>query len=1430
MILTSMLTYAQAFEEISCDTYYSERAYFGTAQRPIVIQNKTDRWIKLTYKNGEQKEFDIIPLIAPGESKNNYAFNNATLSIKDIRSGACIKAMRLNPDDASDITIDVSEGKTLKEISRQDPATGQSILKIDCEYIQEEFKALGGRGTLSISNKTEGPMAIHRVTSKVGKVGRPLLVIPPSGSQNLFYAIGGRFMLKDKMGQCVGVYEVLGDAEFAIDKKELAKEGVAPFVWEANAKTAPIATLPGSFTEVKLTNGPKTTKSSENALKLSGKGDYLLTDIKKIPSEFTMEFVLNVAAKNANSPREYLVYKGDDLQDKSKVGDLMVYLQRNEQNYFTIVGEVSLIGTYTVPATAISDAKKIKDTKVFWAVNAGLLKVNKFYHIAFSCDREYMRIYINGALMNEVELPEGTYQTDENVPLVIGGSPKDGMESNAIIDEFRIWDRAFNTPVIQKRRNQSMTGKEPGLLSYLDFNIPPSQKQHTNRVTDQVTGQEIGSLINFKFDELSNWIDASSDDWKTIGYGEVPKESLALWLKADSGVNVIENRVSSWQDLSGNGWHANQKHWKYAPVFLDKGLNNKPALYFARSYLKTDGSFLVGKDYTVFVVHHRLVPTQNNFVLTGGEPSLPNQGLGLGFNMNSASFGHGENKLEAEAFGHHVNNASLMTFRQSTADGRKIFVNDELIGSGASQQDKQSLIALRHLGIGGYKTSNSFFSGPIAEILIYDRPLDQEEITAIQESLIGKYGIGQSFANKLLDTELLVAEEPNNYQPVLMDLPVQNSPIQKVQKVQGEPNPTLKQSLVQAGIDISDRGMKLWLKADEGVETSSLDARSQRSIDQGMIEPWSGTVNYVDRWIDQSGSGNDALAVKGLSHFRPALIDDGSSQHLKFGLKRMKRTAAGENELQYMIGQKLKAPTKFLNHSSYTIFVVYRPSDEIPEGHFSGSFLSNQTVDSKDPQTGRTLSGSRLIYGYTQKSQSAETNELMLIQDRSEQMLGKNRFNTVTRKLPMEHFQKQILTVRLDTLVGTDYWVSGQKLFETFGHSDPMDGLDSLLIGTGPSSAFSGDIYEIIMYNNALTDEEVGKVQQYLISKYDVESLPLGLGDVFKYHGLNSFNAVSKKETIRATTFYVDFPDYPGSETFPETPVDSLQAFYDRWAGGKIHFEPTVYEKTWKRHASAAPEPNGIKVPNGSKIQKTFMDQSPDFDFSQYNVTHTIYPKVPDYERANVNNYGKFADRNKLAPNISLGNRVHDDPNYHKTMIHEYGHIFGLPDLYYEDDDGVGPEIVNTQATGSWSLMADAFGSKNLLLWELFYLGWLPEDRMNFIKKDVWEGEVLQHETGSGTWLLIIPADPLAVYHVSFYCIEVPQKPNPENTEGVLVYFVDTKKKTSLLPVEVMKKRLSETWEAPLQPGEELSLDQMPFSVKVLSKTDQGYRVKITRK
>jgi hypothetical protein len=69
----------------------------------------------------------------------------------------------------------------------------------------------------------------------------------------------------------------------------------------------------------------------------------------------------------------------------------------------------------------------------------------------------------------------------------------------------------------------------------------------------------------------------------TLGSGpDVPVGSLALWLKADSGLTEIGTNtpVSFWADQSAKGNHATQPTTVYQPTWVANGLNGLPVVHF----------------------------------------------------------------------------------------------------------------------------------------------------------------------------------------------------------------------------------------------------------------------------------------------------------------------------------------------------------------------------------------------------------------------------------------------------------------------------------------------------------------------------------------------------------------------------------------------------------------------------------------------------------------------------------------------------------------------------------------------------------------------------------------------------------------------------------------------------------------------------------
>jgi len=61
--------------------------------------------------------------------------------------------------------------------------------------------------------------------------------------------------------------------------------------------------------------------------------------------------------------------------------------------------------------------------------------------------------------------------------------------------------------------------------------------------------------------------------------GQIPKSALSLWLMADKGVQLNNNKVILWKDYSGNNHHASSM-LSNAPVLVPSQLNGLPIIRF----------------------------------------------------------------------------------------------------------------------------------------------------------------------------------------------------------------------------------------------------------------------------------------------------------------------------------------------------------------------------------------------------------------------------------------------------------------------------------------------------------------------------------------------------------------------------------------------------------------------------------------------------------------------------------------------------------------------------------------------------------------------------------------------------------------------------------------------------------------------------------
>lgn len=99
------------------------------------------------------------------------------------------------------------------------------------------------------------------------------------------------------------------------------------------------------------------------------------------------------------------------------------------------------------------------------------IPLNEWTHIAYVSSRKKTKAYINGILAEE--RPTGTPLTNSEFQLCVGCSSFFGFPGNTLtnysglMDEVRIWDKAYTEAQIRARMNRRLTGRERHLLVYL---------------------------------------------------------------------------------------------------------------------------------------------------------------------------------------------------------------------------------------------------------------------------------------------------------------------------------------------------------------------------------------------------------------------------------------------------------------------------------------------------------------------------------------------------------------------------------------------------------------------------------------------------------------------------------------------------------------------------------------------------------------------------------------------------------------------------------------------------------------------------------------------------------------------------------------------------------------------------------------------------
>ena len=217
-------------------------------------------------------------------------------------------------------------------------------------------------------------------------------------------------------------------------------------------------------------------------------------------------------------------------------------------------------------------------------------------------------------------------------------------------------------------------------------------------------------------------------------------ESLALHLRADAGVAANDDgRMIKWSDQSLSSHDASQDDHSARPQMVNAAINGRPVVRFdgQKRFLHLSGQIITSQQFTILAVVSD----------AGGESHR-----GIFSNWNGAA----GNSVTSVFLGLTGKNGVRLTDDYAAAGPSWPRHRHILIAAVADERDaavyfngaevgrKGAAIARRNLTTGYVigqqgNIDGEYWSGDLAELIVYDRSLNAEELASVQRYLVGRY-------------------------------------------------------------------------------------------------------------------------------------------------------------------------------------------------------------------------------------------------------------------------------------------------------------------------------------------------------------------------------------------------------------------------------------------------------------------------------------------------------------------------------------------------------------------------------------------------------------------------------------------------------------------------------------------------------------------
>lgn len=239
-------------------------------------------------------------------------------------------------------------------------------------------------------------------------------------------------------------------------------------------------------------------------------------------------------------------------------------------------------------------------------------------------------------------------------------------------------------------------------------------------------------------------------------------KDLTLWLETtgnESFINASGNynaqdgeAISSWNDSNPQILYKKvllQNNSSSRPVYKSEGINNLPSLAFdgTDDFLRNTSQTVIGLNdnhYTIFTVFRseRISSSADVLFYQGVTTECAKDYAGVYLNHDGIIYGWGCGTGGDTASAAYIPYNSYGVVYRVDAQPNSTTSNIEIYVNGAkTSAQKQGLNVGNSAGIGvGSGVDQFYFKGLISEVIVYNRALTEEEISAVRSYLTKKYG------------------------------------------------------------------------------------------------------------------------------------------------------------------------------------------------------------------------------------------------------------------------------------------------------------------------------------------------------------------------------------------------------------------------------------------------------------------------------------------------------------------------------------------------------------------------------------------------------------------------------------------------------------------------------------------------------------------